>query len=259
MVKTILVTRPLSQGQTLCKQLQSRGFVTHHIPVMMTKPLQDENAAAHIQTCFSALDKYDGIILVSLNAAEQALHWFAHYPLRATQQVFSVGKSTADFLQCSAIFENRSPVIYPSQQMDSEGLLALPALASEQVRGKRFLLLRGEGGRELIANTLAERGASVESCALYRRLIPLENTAALQACLPVVDIVLINSAESLENFLKLAGGVTTMDKTFVDKMLVVPGVRVAEAARSAGFQHIIVASNATDTAILAAISTVIAT
>lgn len=248
MAKTILVTRPLAQGQTLCEQLQGRGFVARHIPVMMTAPLQDEHSITHIRTCFSVLEKYDGIIIVSLNAAEQALPWFARYPLRARQQVFAVGKSTADFLQKSPMLAEHTPVMYPLQQMDSEGLLALPALAVERVQGKPFLLLRGEGGRELIAHTLVARGAVVTACPLYRRLIPREHATSLQACLPTVDLIVINSAESLENFLQLAGRVAA-----TDKILVVPGKRVAAAARAAGFQHIIVASNATDAAILDAI------
>jgi len=254
MSKTFLVTRPLSQGQSLCEQLRASGFAVHHIPVMEIEPLQDAASLVRSENCFSNLSNYHGIIVVSLNAAEQALSWLARYPLRPTQVVFSVGKTTADFLQQSPAFRNLSPVVYPRQQMDSEGLLALPELAAESVKGKHFLMLRGEGGRELIAQTLVARGAVVDSCELYRRFVPAQNALRLQACLPLVQGLVINSAESLENFLSLAGhGKVT------DKLLVVPGARVAEAARQAGFQHIIVAANATDRAVLDAISVAFAT
>lgn len=245
MSKTLLVTRPLSQGQALCEQLQARGFVVHHVPVMEIEPLTETSAVAHVQDCFSRLASYHGIMVVSLNAAEQALSWLVRYPLLPTQKIFSVGKTTADFLQQAPAFQGVSPVLYPRQKMDSEGLLALTEMAQAAVQGKRFLLLRGEGGRELIARTLETRGATVESCELYRRRVPGQNAAVLQACLPAIDGMVLNSVESLENFLLLAGKVPV-----TDKVLVVPGNRVADAARQAGFQHIIVAANATDAAIL---------
>lgn len=248
MSKTFLVTRPLSQGQSLCEQLRTRGFVVHHVPVMEVEPLRDAASIASSESCFAGLEKYHGIIVVSLNAAEQSLPWFARYPLAPAQVVFSVGKTTAEFLQQSPVL-GKSTVMYPPQQMDSEGLLALPGLAQERVQGKHFLLLRGQGGRELIAQTLTARGAVVDSCELYRRFVPAQNAQHLQACLPLVDGMVINSGESLENFLSLAGNAKV-----TDKLLVVPGARVANAASRAGFRHIIVAANATDTAILDAIS-----
>jgi len=254
MRKTFLVTRPLSQGQSLCEQLRACGFAVHHIPVMEIEPLQDAASLARSEIFFSGLSNYHGIMVVSLNAAEQALSWLARYPLRPTQAVFSVGKTTADFLQQSPAFRNLLPVIYPRQQMDSEGLLALPELAAASVKGKHFLLLRGEGGRELIAQTLTARGAVVDSCELYRRFVPAQNAVRLQACLPLVEGMVINSAESLENFLLLAGDINA-----TDKMVVVPGPRVADAARRAGFRHIIVAANATDVAVLEAVQMAFAT
>lgn len=253
MSKTLLVTRPLSQGRSLCEQLQARGYVAHHIPVMEIEPLQDEASLVRCENCFANLEKYHGMLVVSLNAAEQALLWWTRYPLLSAHQVFSVGKTTADFLQQSPCLEGLSPVVFPRHQMDSEGLLALPELAPEHVQGKHFLLLRGEGGREMIAQTLRARGAIVESCELYRRRAPRQNAKSLQDCLPAVEGIIINSAESLENFLSLAG-----DIPVAGKVLVVPGQRVADAAGRAGFQHIIVAANATDAALLDAVQAVFA-
>lgn len=247
MAKTVLVTRPEPQGNSLCEELRTRGYQVEHVPVMATEALQDAVSCERIRNCFERLSDYDACVVVSLNAAEQALTQWMRYPLSG-QAVYSVGKSTADFLQRSELWRNRAPVIYPAQKMDSEGLLALVELSPECVAGKRFLILRGEGGRELIAETLRERGARVESCELYRRILPSEKCRALQAALPGSDILVINSAESLQNFLTMAGKVAVSEKT-----LVVPGVRVADAARAAGFHHIIVAANATDAAIVEAL------
>lgn len=254
MTKTILVTRPLSQGEALCRQLQQRGFATRHVPVMTVSPLQDAESITRIHTCFSRLNDYHGLIVVSLNAAEQALFWLACFPVHQPLHWFSVGKTTAQFLQNSLALKNGASIIYPHERMDSEGLLALPALQADQVKGQHFLLLRGKGGRELIANTLTERGAHVSSCELYHRLFPEQNARLLQEAIQAADSIIINSGESLENFLRLAGSSSAFGKT-----LVVPGERVAQIARQAGFQHIIVAANATDEATLDAIHAAFAT
>jgi len=66
-------------------------------------------------------------------------------------------------------------VISPAAQSDSEALLDLPELA--KVRGRRIVIFRGDGGRQLLGETLAQRGASVEYAACYRRVLPAVSDA----------------------------------------------------------------------------------
>lgn len=240
----LLVTRPQGQGQSLCEKLQSAGYGCHHVPVMQIDLPRHSAERDAIHSCFSKLAHYRGLVFVSLNAAEQALPWLASFPLQASHELFAVGQSTADYLQQKL----QRRVFFPAQQMDSEGLLALPALQAAQVAGQHYLLLRGEGGRELIASTLQARGASVDSCVLYRRSMAASQGRRLRDLLPQVTVILINSAESLEYFLAMAN-----DSVNKQQYLLVPSERVAQYARSAGFQHIITAANATDTAILEAV------
>jgi uroporphyrinogen-III synthase len=52
---------------------------------------------------------------------------------------------------------------------DSESVLALPAFQAPAVAGRRVLILRGDGGRDLLGDTLRARGAEVEYLTCYHR------------------------------------------------------------------------------------------
>jgi len=252
--KRVLVTRPHLQGLSLCALLREHGFAVTHVPVMEVAPLDTPEQIEAIKKIFSNITRVGGLIFVSVNAAEMALPWLQQYPPPRTTKRFAVGKTTAAYLDMHAKSDTR--VIYPRTDMSSEGLLALPNLQAEMVKNKHYLIVRGEGGRELIADKLQERGALVESVELYRRFVPMENAKALQQALPEADCVLINSAESLENMLAMLN--ESADKSpdafsgnaLLDKTIVVPGKRVADVASQAGFKNILIANNATDEAIV---------
>lgn len=253
-INHVLVTRPTSQGAPLCAQLRKKGFTVTHVPVMEITALDSPEQMAAIQKVFSQVTRICGLVFVSVNAAEMALSWLQKFPPPRSAKRYAVGKTTATFLDERAKGDTR--VIYPRNDMSSEGLLALPGLQAEEVRGKHFLIVRGEGGRELIAEELKARGAHVESVELYRRFLPMENAKALQQALPQADCVLVNSAESLENLLAMLNASADASPeafsrgALFDKTIVVPGKRVADVATQAGFQHILIADNATDEAIV---------
>lgn len=252
--KRVLVTRPNLQGSPLCALLREHGFSVTHVPVMEIAPLESPEQTEAIKKVFSNLTRISGLIFVSVNAAEMALPWLQKYPPPRLARRFAVGKTTAAYLDKHA--KGEANVIYPRTDMSSEGLLALINLQADHVKGKHLLIVRGEGGREMIAEVLRERGAHVESVELYRRFVPMENAKALQQALPEADYVLINSAESLENMLAMLN--ESADKSpdafsgnaLLDKTIVVPGKRVADVASQAGFNNILIADNATDEAIV---------
>ncbi|WP_296815495.1 uroporphyrinogen-III synthase [Thiobacillus sp.] len=60
-------------------------------------------------------------------------------------------------------------VVTPDGQ-DSEAVLALPQL--QAVAGRQVVIVRGVGGRALMADTLRARGADVHFMECYRRTCP---------------------------------------------------------------------------------------
>ncbi|VEB39673.1 uroporphyrinogen-III synthase [Chromobacterium violaceum] len=92
------------------------------------------------------------------------------------------------------------PVLHPTAGSDSEALLALPELADAS--GQRWLIVRGQGGRPLLADTLAARA---------RKWASPRSTAASTArrtgppSMPPADAVIITSGEMVEQLFRLAG------------------------------------------------------
>ena len=154
-----LVVRPAAQANQLVQMLRQLGHAPLCCPLLETRPGCD---LPHLG---DMLREADLVIAVSMHAVH-----FAHYFLLQTGQTwphidyFAVGQASAD-----AFAEVGIQALCPADPR-SEGLLALPAL--QGVSGRRVLILRGNDGRDLIARTLASRGALVHYCATYERHYP---------------------------------------------------------------------------------------
>ena len=140
--------------------------------------------------------------------------------------------------------------IAPTERLDSEALLALPELAAERVAGRHIAIFRGDGGRELLADTLRERGASVDCIPCYPRpgpslgLVPLPPAGRGGQ----LDALTVSSSEGLRYLVDLldAEGFAFLQKT----PLFVPHARIAENARALGLSNILL-TDAADAGILA--------
>ncbi len=129
-----------------------------------------------------------------------------------------------------------SGIITPPGQ-DSEALLALPPL--QDVAGQRVVIVRGVGGRALLADTLRARGADVHFLECYRRTRPQVDARPLLAHWQAggIDAVTVTSAETLHNLGALLGeaGRPLLAAT----PLFAPHEKIAEAARRFGIERVV--------------------
>lgn len=235
-----LVVRPAAQANQLVQMLRQLGHAPLCCPLLETRPGCD---LPHLG---DMLQEADLVIAVSMHA----IH-FAHHFLLQTGQTwphidyFAVGQASAD-----AFAEAGIQALCPADPR-SEGLLALPAL--QGVSGRRVLILRGNDGRDLIARTLASRGALVHYCATYERHYPdLDGDALTRHWQAAgLDSLLITSGELLQRLLALVPG--PQHPWLYDRLLVVPSPRVAEMAEGAGFTRIVIAQGASNQALVAAL------
>lgn len=234
--RRVLVTRPRGQAAALAQLIRAAGGEPVCVPAIEIRDLDDP---APFHAVADRLDSFDLAIFVSRNAVRKALGMLAARrggaPWPARLRVATVGQGSRAELQAQG-FER---VIAPPAQSDSEALLALPELAQAEVRGRRVVIFRGDGGRTLLGETLAARGAAVEFASCYRRERPASAEDLRAAWAGGVDAVTVSSAEGLANLLELMGGDAV--RRLARLPLFVPHPRVAGEAARRGLERAIVA------------------
>ena len=230
--RRILVTRPAAQAANLVARIEASGGQAICFPLHVIVPMKDQG---DLESVISRLDEFHWAVFNSPNAVAFSV------PLILSRcawpeglRVAAVGPGTAARLADCGIGD----VLFPEQHFDSEALLTLPVLQSEAIGGKRVLIVRGDGGRELLADTLRLRGASVECVACYQREAPVDKgTIMSMLCNNELDAVTLSSSEGLRNLLEL------LDTDGYQRLLAlpvfVPHPRIAAEARRLGLRRVV--------------------
>jgi uroporphyrinogen-III synthase len=154
----LLVTRFAPHAQRLADLLNAQGIVAFAQPLLAVQKTVEFNNVSKV------LGKhYDYIIAVSPNAVDYTDNALAHIDWPQAEYL-AVGKGT----QAKLKIATGQNVLVPEKCFDSEGLLDLPTLSDLQ--GKQILIVRGQGGRELLCDTLTKRGAIVDYYQPYQRV-----------------------------------------------------------------------------------------
>ena len=237
--RRVVVTRPAHQADALCAAITAAGGEAVLFPLLSIRAVNAKDHA-HLLSVLRRLlaGEFDLVMLVSPNAIEQTFSALAQtgqtWP--ASLPVAVVGKGSEAALAARGVLRER--IISPGERFDSEGLLAMPALQS--VRGWRVLILRGDGGRELVATTLRERGATVEAVTCYHRDAPDADAARirLQALWQKgIDAFTLTSSEGLRHLYALLDDAGKQRLQTIP--LFVPHSRIADEARHLGLSRII--------------------
>jgi len=225
----IVITRPARQAAGLAREIEALGGRPIVFPAIVILPPADVTALRAVQW---NLAHYDIAIFVSANAVEYGIGDPAAWPARIL--TLAPGPGTAAALAAVGIANTRVPVT----TMDSEGLLALPELLD--VAGKRIVIFRGDGGRELLRAALEARGATVVQVECYRRAKPQSGVAGLIDAWrdKRVDGVTLTSGEGLDNLWSILGGEGRAHLAATPAFI--PHESIAERARELGLRQVIV-------------------
>ena len=240
--RRIVVTRPAGQAQHLADAIAREGGSVVLFPVLAIHDIEDQAALIDIA---ERLDSFDLAIFISPNAVNKALNLItARRPWPLTTRVATMGKTSERELAHFGI----SGVIAPRGRFDSEALLDMPAM--QEMTGKQVVIFRGDGGRELLGDTLAARGATISYVECYRRGKPNLDAAPLLKLWArgELDAITATSSEGLRNLFDMVG---SLGQTWLRKTpLFVPHQRIAEEARRLGLEYVL-ATQAGDDGILA--------
>ena len=226
---SILVTRPSPAGEELVSRLRTLGQVAWSFPLIEFSPGRE---LATLASRLSALTELQ----------QQEKSW------PSLPRYFAIGRTTALALHTVSGFN----IHYPLDREISEVLLQLPEL--QNIAGKRALILRGNGGRELIGETLTARGADVDFCECYQRSAKYYDGAeeARRWQSRGVTTVVVTSGEMLQQLWTLIPQWYREHWLLRCRLLVV-SERLAHLARELGWQDIKVADNADNDALLRAL------
>lgn len=213
----VLVTRPRQQAGELADAILAHGGTVIEFPVLEIIPRET-------QTIIEAVNHMrdpDIVIFVSPNAVHHGLAY------AESARIAVVGPATAAALESA----DRRVDICSASGYDSEHLLAEPAL--QNVAGKVVRIIRGSSGRELIADTLRDRGATVEYLPVYERTSPEYSAAEIDSLeqqwrTGAVNVVTVMSVESFNNLVDLLP--QWCRTALVDTLLVTPAARVIQEA-----------------------------
>lgn len=222
----VVNTRPAGQAAGLNARLAAAGFAIHAMPLQQLQPLP-----AGLAQLAAAVRTADWLVCVSPSAADLAAPVLADLP--PAVRLAAVGAPTARRMGALA----GRAVLYPPAGSDSEALLACPELAAPT--GRTVLIFKGEGGRPLLGDTLAARGARVERIDGYRRIPAAIDWPAFDAALAAHPrrALLVTSSEAAGWLFELAG--EGRRATLQSAVILAPHPRIAAQLRQRGARDVL--------------------
>ena len=239
----VLITRPKPAGEILLQKITAAGTHAVFFPTIDFLPPHDPAA---FEQAIDELDTLYWLIFISpqsVYAASPLIH--ERWPILPPRlKIAAVGAGTA-----AALRQEKFPaVLYPIEKWDTEGLLEMPEF--QFIADQRIGIARGEDGREVLADTLAKRGATILPIIAYQRVLPKTDVNNTLTMLHnnEIDVVVCTSVDGLQNLV-------TMLQAGLQKLhqvpLIVISSRMLAQAKELGFKKTFLAKNAGHDAIMA--------
>lgn len=225
--KGIAITRPIDQAQKLTEMIVAHGGVPISFPLVKITVLHDYSA---FNQTIELLNTFNWAIFISSNAVQNAMpRIIKHFGCIPRNLKFAaIGPVTALELTKFGV----DYVLTPEGRFDSEAFLATHEM--QAVDGQKIIIFRGEGGRELLANSLRARGAKIVFAESYQRTNPQSNCLLVEKFWGKNQLhaIVITSSEAMRYLLKMASNADWLKHIFI----CVNHARVAEPALALGLK-----------------------
>ncbi len=243
--KTVLITRPEKQAETLFELLKQKQAAPVLLPLLSIKTLAFET----LDAALGNIQDYDKIIFVSRNAVEICFAYLNEKHISLSKQAcLAIGAATLRTL-IEHGFESRQEV---QEQATTETLLADEQLSKTNVQDKSILIVRGQGGRETLGEELQNRGAQVKYAEIYSREKVAYSSEEKQEIIAIKpDVIVLTSNEGINAYYELF---QTLETSMIEnKPLVVLSERNKLYAKDLGFSGAIqIAEQTSDQGLLEA-------
>ena len=248
----IAITRPVDQAKKLSALIIEVGSTPILFPLIEITPLNDYS---QFEAVISNINDYDWAIFISSNAVQNGMPRLVKAGISPNLKFAAIGPVTASELQSFGVKDVLTPLSHVQDgdeskvRFDSESLLALPEMTN--VASKKILIVRGVGGRDVLAETLKARGAQVTFAECYQRINPQTNCNLLAQLWAEKKLhgIVVTSSEAMRHLLDLAGNADWLKNI----TLFVNHARIAEMPLQLGLK-VLVADVPGDEAMLKVIS-----
>ena len=242
----ILVLRPEGKAQQSAALLEKNGYPAIPLAaILIEKNIEQVEVLKASLMTHSTLP--DGLIVTSTFAAEALLSIVQYDELLSSQidesilsiPVYCIGET------CLSMLKHTFKHIYTGHSQNSEGLLALPQLSEQHAQHKRFYLIKGEHGRDLLPSTLRKRNADLDVFDVYKRIPQLASIRAINCAKQQIDCIIATSQELCELLLDNQPLYELQSMTWI-----VVSKRIKQYLESQGINDICLSSGAQPEALL---------
>lgn len=227
----ILNTRPSSQASEFRKMIEAHGATCVDCPTLLIEP----NPSPWLEN-IPELNTVQYAIFTSANAVFYFFKQLQEHQLSWPKsiKIIVIGSATAQSIRNMGL-----KVDFLPENADSEHLISLDVLQS--IQQETILLIKGEGGRTFIENTLRKRGAHLVVLPVYIRKGALHSAEFISSIWRnnQVDIILLTSGEGMSHLLYLFSEPDARTWLY-NKTCIVYSERLAILARKMGFKSIYV-------------------
>lgn len=238
MAKSVVITRPIAQAGTFAQRVAALGRNVVVFPLLEIEPLADP---APLHAALADLSRYAMVAFVSPNAIDATFSIVKDWPKEVVLAV--VGEGSRAALARHGLTSANAEIVSPVDPVRTDSETLFQALNLDALQGRRVLIVRGETGRELLADALRGAGIDVVQVAAYHRNIPELNTVSRMQLAELASSDndwVITSSEALRNLLQMtqqALGDTAVAK-LLQQQLFISHIRIEETAKALGFRHI---------------------
>lgn len=172
-------TRPAKRACALSQYLSTQGIVVVDLPLLAFK-------ACHLSAIdkqnLASIDNYNALLFVSETAVRYFFDYIRgnHIYLNHHLPIITVGQTTKKmftdlFKQHFYQLSNFLPNIISPQDFglpqNNEGMLQLAIIQNLQ-KNDKLLIIKGKKGRDVLQNTLRQKGVCVKTVDFYERILP---------------------------------------------------------------------------------------
>ncbi|MFZ0219440.1 MAG: uroporphyrinogen-III synthase [Candidatus Aquirickettsiella sp.] len=237
----VLITRPTHQAQDLIAQTQYYRGIPFQFPTL--EIIETKNIKKVLLT-IKKLDEYDFVIFISPNAvfktAEYIHRFWPSWP--KDSKIVATGLGTSLALKRYNLPCDNCP------EKDFNGLGILELVALQDIKQKKILIIKGQGGRSYLAKGLKARGAQIDNLNVYKRQLPKIDKTNIPNQ-EAIDIIICMSHSGLTNLVSLL--YPYWRDILFQKQLLVISPRLADSAKKLGFvKRPLISDNANHAAIL---------